>query len=424
MKAYFKCFLLITIIISYQTIYSKNKGLSNCGNSCYFNASLQALSHLDKFNEQLHADLYPQDNLLPRFYISLVNQQIKIKDENAPEAISCTDTIFDNHTEQEFYDLAGPQFFAKRYHRQEDAAEFIVSILDRLIDPETKKRKSLFFANKTTILRNLFNLESISEVERTCGNNSENHELLLKIELPIPDKKEQIPLIDCLNVFSAKDAVNLYCDKCKKFHAAATFLTIGKLPEYFVIGLKRFGYDFENNHTVKFLTPIIFPLKLEINEKSEFTNSALKKTLALRSSVISYKLLAFIVHGGQTAQSGHYWAYGKDKKDTWYLYEDSRVSFAGDNKNLTQNDLVQTVLSTGLDNNVGYEDATPYILFYELDDANRRELEQLDLLEPLQTINSFQQKLTQLKSSLQELKIKLQTLQDKLTALKEKLKHQ
>ena len=31
-------------------LHARNKGLSNCGSSCYFNSSMQAMSHLADFN--------------------------------------------------------------------------------------------------------------------------------------------------------------------------------------------------------------------------------------------------------------------------------------------------------------------------------------------------------------------------------------
>jgi ubiquitin carboxyl-terminal hydrolase 36/42 len=396
MKVYFKYFLLIAIIISFQTIYSKNKGLFNCGNSCYFNASLQCLSHLDKFNNLLEEKLYAQDDLIPRFYISLMKQ---IKGDGV---ISCSEPILNGKAEQDFYNLAGPLLPRKKLNNQEDASEFINFMLNKLIDPYFGKN-NLFPKAKTTALINLFNLESISELKTSCGHKSEKPEKTLNIELSVPDKVNEIPLLDRLNAFSIEDQLSdVYCDQCNKTGDATKSLTIGKLPEYFVISLKRFDYDYVKNHPIKFSTPVIFPLKLEImanDPKSKFINSALKKTLG--SSVISYNLLVFIVHGGSTANSGHYWAYGKDKGGDWYLYNDSTVS----KQELKSDNGLKDVLTTGIDMHNGWNPATPYILFYELDAASRLIL-----------------KLTQLKSSLQELKTKVQALREKLTALQGKLK--
>ncbi len=130
MKLYFKYFILVTILISYQSIYSENKGLENCGNSCYFNASLQALSHLDKFNSLLQENLYAPDDLIPRFYINLM-EEIK----KGPGTISCNYkyTNLDNKTERNFYNLAGDLFFGQQ-GQQEDAPEFIQNLFKNIIE--------------------------------------------------------------------------------------------------------------------------------------------------------------------------------------------------------------------------------------------------------------------------------------------------
>ena len=311
-------------------------------------------------------------------------------------------------------------------------------------------------------LQNLFNLEETSELNKACGHKSVRSEQMLKLKVDVTDQQEATSLLNCLNAWVQKEDIpDVSCDICNKKGKATKQLKFGKLSNYLVIQLGRFGFSIKTLKNAKFSTPISFPKTLELSEKIEYLSAKFwGKSKAFK---ITYNLRAFIIHNGSTPNSGHYWAYGQDKGNHWWRYEDSSVTDGA--KQITEEhieepaktkqpvkpkksnpkkpvtpikpkivtvkikDRVEDILKTGLDNG-----ATPYILFYELDDASRKKLEELKLLEPIQPApiqpapikpdqpnNQLQQKLAQLKISLQELKAKLQTLQGKLGELSGKL---
>ena len=139
MKINIKYFILMAILISYQTSYPRNNGLRNCGNSCYFNASLQCLSHLDKFNSQLQDGLYDPKDLIPRFYIGLMD---KIKGNGI---IECKNPILGKpilgkQTEDNFYTEVGKLFFGQE-RNQEDSPEFIGKLFKNILEGSSYYRE-------------------------------------------------------------------------------------------------------------------------------------------------------------------------------------------------------------------------------------------------------------------------------------------
>lgn len=453
MKKFVQSFTIVTILVSSHLGYSKNKGLSNCGNSCYFNASLQCLSHLDKFNEQLEDGLYKPDDLLPRFYVALMS---KIKGEGV---LNCNFEILDNYTENNFYHLVGTDFFItnqkktedydtygkkagdpkvdgewyfseysknknsfiKKYiidqsdqrvfeiyrtyfiGQQEDAPEFIDKIREKLLNPLGKEKQDY--------LLNLILPKFMSELIRSCGHQSLTPSPNEPLSVPIPDQSQVHPLVDCIIKFSETEELkgdnSVYCEKCKKKVDATKSLKMDKMPLYFMIVLKRYSSDLYGS-TKKLSTPISFPKILEITKNSNFLSSNFISKIG--ETTIKYNLIAFVVQSGSTG-GGHYWAYGKDKNDTktWWKYDDSSVT------DVTNS--IDNILSSGRSGS-----GTPYILFYELDVASETELEKLGLIKsPTQPKQpQLQQQLTQLKITLQTLKTKLDALRGKLEDLKQK----
>lgn len=446
MKNIFKLYPLITILIAFQPLNPINKGLEWGANSCYFDASIQALSQLEEFNSEIGK--YQFDEMTnSKIYLNLINK-IKNNWEEKQQFVARKDPLIGHITLENFHlgwtqkleELAYRKEPKKRnLTRQEDANEFIINFfisVDKEIDDYRKKIKQDIIkefkledalAEAQAIgkiqalgLTNPFNLiegqtKSISKCQ-ICKTEKAYPAATFRTLLLIIPKKENLSLQDCLENF-AKEEVSApeekrFCAVCKNNQPFTEATKLNATSKYLIIQLNRFDFDYTASKAVKIGKSIKFPTKLIFDKNCSFLDEDMK--IRIGESKIIYNLLAFIVHGGESANSGHYWAYGKDKDNEWYLYNDAKVSPAGNSKHLKASDPLRKVLRSGLDNNVsGYKNATPYILFYELAPDGQDE--------PEFGPDPLQENLIDLQLQLQELKTKLLTLQNKLKNLKAKI---
>ncbi len=416
------------VIIPYQVLISKNKGLEWKNNSCYFDASIQALSTLNDFNEDLQK--YNPENTPPAStYLNLVNL-IKGKFDDKDRFLKREHKIEGEIKLQDFH-----LGFSRELYReseptgQKDAQDFIIKILNdiqtELPDIQrnfrhklTQRIEALGFAGDelseliraeisrlpNPFKRMDFNILSTT-VCQTCQNFSQNQELIRILPLSFESDKsieiEELLKTNFKNIF-----LKYNCDVCKESGVkesgvAEQVKRIVSLPKYLIISLSRALPDRKIKASVK------FGFNLYLDRIKDLLNDDLKKELSENS--LRYSLIAFIVHGGKTVNRGHYWAYAKSSepadKDFWYLYNDEVVSDMGNEKGLKSDSPLAKVIKSGLDNHFSnYPEATPYILFYELKKVDIQEM------------------LIELKSKLQELKTKLQILQSKMNELRRKLR--
>lgn len=146
---------------------------------------------------------------------------------------------------------------------------------------------------------------------------------------------ENIKLSECFELFSRKEQLDeqntIYCSSCKEHKRGLKKMEIYRLPEIFVIHLKRFKqkkhFSSKNNRIVE------FPIEgLNMAEHS------------LGQEGI-YDLYAVSNHYG-SLEGGHYTAFAKGFDGLWRDFNDNNVSLI--------NDVQQTVIG-----------ASAYVLFYE-----------------------------------------------------------
>jgi len=136
-------------------------------------------------------------------------------------------------------------------------------------------------------------------------------------------RKDVVKLTDCISAFTLKEILSendpWYCSSCKQFRQASKKFDLWKLPDIFVVHLKRFSYT--KLWRDKINTFVDFPI--EGLDVKEFTmNPAETKTI--------YDLFAVSNHMGSMG-GGHYTAYCKNLKNgKWYCHDDSHVSPLGD----------------------------------------------------------------------------------------------
>ena len=136
--------------------------------------------------------------------------------------------------------------------------------------------------------------------------NDDINKLYLSIDNDNNDNNNKpMSFDDLINkyLYESLDSDNQWkCDKCNDMVEANIKRTINKFPKYLIVTLKRYA----NNNK---------KLGCEIDMPMIFSHPITNKQFHMRG---------FIYHSGSTG-GGHYVYYG-NKKDKWYLYNDSSVS--------------------------------------------------------------------------------------------------
>jgi ubiquitin carboxyl-terminal hydrolase 8 len=325
-------------------------GLSNLGNTCFINASVQILSHTYELNEFLDKETFKKN--LKKKHDSV----LLIEWDNLRKILWNENCIVSPYkflkTIQKVAQLKNIEIFTG--YSQNDASEFLLFLIDcfhNSISREVKFTISGIPENKTDELAikcfkmiencykndyseiwNLFYGIQVSEIV-TLDNEkiiSETPEPYFIINLPIPPNNKFPSLIDCFNHYIDGEIIENY-----KNDETNTIVNIKKkflfwsFPNILAIDLKRFNNKFQKNQIL-----INFP----------FDN------LDLSSYVIGYKKEHYIYelygvcnHSGGV-MGGHYTAYVKNANGKWYHYNDTSVTEVAIN---------ETIIST-----------KAYILFY------------------------------------------------------------
>jgi len=275
------------IIMSY--ILNKLVGLSNIGNTCYMNSTLQALFGSNIFNNVLFLYLkkYPNciDNMsyMLKAYISLVIE------------ISRTNNSFYNPAE--FKTILGKEndlFFG---FQQQDAHELLVYLVNDFCDDKKSKKISQL------IKKLCFGKYKQYVYCKSCRNTSITYTEFFDINLQIPNKSN-ITLKDCfeeefLKIDRLDDDNKYFCNTCQTKTVANKKIEIESVPDVLFISLKRFT----NNNKISTPVKICHNINLE------------NKKLELVSTINHY--------GG--CGGGHYTANVK-KNGSWYNANDSSIN--------------------------------------------------------------------------------------------------
>lgn len=202
-----------------------------------------------------------------------------------------------------------------------------------------------------------------------------------------------------------------YCENCQSLQDAERSVIISKHPLYLVLALKRFSFDIRTQARAKILYNVTYPLSLllpsvyvqhhvetgtkesspvvsglsnnskqaeNLDDQSEQSEEMREETIpgqrdssnALETQTSKYSLCSVIVHSGTSSDSGHYYCYARSSSnlshkdeagkcetahkplgsDEWYLFNDSRVSFAS--------------FKTFASNATRFPKDTPYVFIY------------------------------------------------------------
>ena len=313
------------VVLEWHEKRAIGAGLGNLGNTCFMNSVLQCLTYCPPLVNYL---LYQENDHSNRKCVTF-----------------CMACLLASHVKK-CYDLHGQSFqpisiynklrsIAKSFRpgRQEDAHEYLRHVIDSMCRQsiasyEAKIGMKLDASSKeTTIWNHIFGGYLRSQVTcHGCSTKSNTFDHFMDFMLDI---KNVTTLERALERFTSPESLadeNAYkCPKCKKKCPATKRFTVFKPPNVATIQLKRFEYNrFFGGKITKHITfPEILNLRPYMSEST--------------GEKVIYKLNSVLVHLGGSCNSGHYYSYVRNSRDTWYQMDDSRVTSVGLNHVLNQN---------------------------------------------------------------------------------------
>jgi len=264
--------------------------LNNIGNSCFFNSLLQLLFNCNIFNK------FIINNKINGNTINLYSNFIS--------SYSCSSLITPNDIIQYISKISDLKLFS-----QECASEYLILLLNLIIDELSEYLDNKFSTNKSAIIKKFISKLFNIKIKKTiicpkCFYNSISYdnELCLYLSVLIENNN----LYDLLNNYinqELSETNKWFCDKCNKYSSCNIKLSITYIPKYLIINLNRFTNQNNKNNNI-----VIMPFQFTLLNKI-------------------YQLRGFIFHSGNT-NGGHYVYYGK--KDKWYLFNDNNINVVDD----------------------------------------------------------------------------------------------
>lgn len=321
-------------------------GLRNLGNTCYINASLQALLTLTSFINDICGD--PEGMLVTM--IESVNERSFYKafvdfckgmNKSRSGVVSPSDL-------KELIGATNARFLG---YNQEDAHEFLLTVLNtldeeraKLDDAEDKKsvtHKYFAFSLEHTLCCKVCNhqrvfMEDYLDMSVELGGVSEDQE----------EEGGSRNLLSVLRHFLRREEdVEWKCptEDCGA-NTASMEHRLSRLPQVLLLHLKRFVYNEATDVFEKCKVPVEIPLRLDLAEL--LTPNAPPVAAGVSTSFI---VRAVVMHLGPTIRSGHYVCHVRNKDQTWTKYNDSLVAKSNVSDSLNGPDAARNA----------------YLLFYE-----------------------------------------------------------
>ena len=310
-------------------------GLQNIGATCYMNATLQCLAHIDKFIKYLFRKRKDIKN--ERYEKKLTNSFLEvleniwennsIKDyppNNFKELISKMNPLFAGIQANDSKDLV--LFLLETMHNELNKVKNANIMYEDDVDQynfynSLQSFTKYFQKNFQSIVSDLFYgmYDSIMKC-LNCNIMTHNIQCYNILIIPLEEVRKfknrainQVTIRECFEYYQKPEYMTgenqIYCNKCKQMANSmnSSNLIIG--PKVLVINLNR-------GKGLQFDIKLDFDEYIDINDFIYFKNSPCK-----------YQLLGVVTHFGPSGMSGHFIAFCKSFVDNkWYKYNDSLVS--------------------------------------------------------------------------------------------------
>jgi len=319
-------------------------GLTNLGNTCFLNASLQVLNHTYELTEFLRSE-----------------KHVKNLKTMMPDSIILTELIDLQNVMWTNNGIVSPNKFVYNVHKlatekgkelftgwaQNDMPEFLLFMIecmhnsisrsinmrilgnvendvDKMATECYKMLKHVYSTEYSEIMEMFYGIY-VSEIASSNGQtiHSIKPENFFMLDLPIPSVSAS--LIDCLDAFTQVEILDKdnawYNENTGQKEDIRKRITFWSLPKILVITLKRFSpcgqYKMDNT--------IPFPLRdLDLS----------KYVSGYNPSQYMYDLYGVCNHGGGV-QGGHYTSFVKNAKNEWIHYNDTSVDIINETSIIT-----------------------------------------------------------------------------------------
>jgi ubiquitin C-terminal hydrolase len=315
-----------------------NKGLSgltNLGNTCFLNSTMQVLSHTYELNKFLEEKTY-RTRLNNKYDSALLIEWDDLRELLWKE--NCIVSPFKYvRTVQKLAHIKGRDIFTG--FNQNDLPEFLFFIIDcfhnalarqvnMTIEGNIKDEKDnmavkcyerikAIYEKDYSEIWNIFYGIHVSQLQDVSHGKklSMTPEPYFIINLPIPENNKSPTLLDCFDLYVEPEILD--GDNCvideetgKKVPAKKNIM-FWNFPNVLVVDIKRFNANNRKNQIM-----IDFPLE----------NLNLSKyVIGYNKDSFVYDLYGVCNHSG-SVMGGHYTAFVKNANGKWYHYNDTNVS--------------------------------------------------------------------------------------------------
>ena len=343
-------------------------GLQNIGATCYMNATLQALSHTNKFTEFFLTKYKynpndPTKKMSNEMYKVLTNlwSEEKKKGDYPPydfkNTLSQENPLFAGIAANDSKDLIN--FLLERFHQELNLVDKnkIINNGDENVNQMDEMQtfnaflKEYFQSNQSVIVETFYGIVETKSKCGGCNITKYNFQIYSFLEFPLKEVNNymfqmgrrfslinndgtnpDINLYECFDYFQKIDIMTgqnqMFCNICNGNRDTFYGTNIYSLPNYLIINLNRGkGGVYSCN--------VIFPEVLNLWNYVSFKDGG-----------TAMRLYAVICHYGPSSMSGHFIAYCRHRvTNKWYKYNDSIVTECTQPKE--------------------YTNGMPYILFYK-----------------------------------------------------------
>ncbi|XP_059835868.1 ubiquitin carboxyl-terminal hydrolase 14 [Hypanus sabinus] len=350
-------------------------GLTNLGNTCYMNATVQCLRSVPELRDTLRkykGALRTSVAMTPPQYITAAFRDLF-------ESMDKTSSSIPPIILLQFLHMAFPQFAEKGeqgQYLQQDANECwvqIMRVLQQKLDPleldaplETNSEGATVSTSKKNFIDQFFGIEYETSMKCTEAEDEEvtkGKETQLQLSCFI---NQEVKYLFTGLKLRLQEEITKHSPTLQRNALYIKSSKLCRLPAYLTIQMVRFFYKEKESVNAKVLKDVKFPLMLDVYElcvpelqekmvpyrlkfkeqedrKADMQTKIGSKNGSGEPKEIKYEpfyfpndlgsnnsgyyeLMAVLTHQGRSSSSGHYVAWVRRKSDEWIKFDDDKVS--------------------------------------------------------------------------------------------------